>query len=94
MQRASDRHVLIACKKVVALGKKWSWLKKNGYYVRYVKGEGSPGRARRVPGRPQEGRARPQPRGGRVRRWHRSRDSGPTTVRAGQAAGGRAWMQG
>ncbi len=34
--RALDRHVLIAWKKVVALGKKWSWLKKNGYFVKYV----------------------------------------------------------
>ncbi len=33
MPRASDRHVPIAWKKVVALGKKWSWLEKNGYYV-------------------------------------------------------------
>jgi hypothetical protein len=33
MPRASDRHVLIAWKKVVALGKKWLWLEKNGYYV-------------------------------------------------------------
>ncbi len=33
MPRASDRHVPIAWKKVVALGKKWSFLGKNGYYV-------------------------------------------------------------
>ncbi len=33
MPRASNRHVPIAWKKVVALGKKWSWLEKNGFHV-------------------------------------------------------------